>query len=143
MRYSPLLIIAALLTGCSGSDGANITARDIVGTYVGPGSGTMPIQMSISADGTFSGDIQGDSGYTRRTGTWRLGAADISQQCRQVEFLDGANLIGKSCFAVGADQVTGMNCAVNQAGDLSCAMKRKLNIQVPVHFGGGDNSAAK
>ena len=142
MRFSPFLIVAVLLAGCSGTDGANISERDIVGTYVGPGTGATPLQMQILADGTFSGDIQSDSGYARRTGTWRMGAADISQQCRQVEFLDGGNLIGKSCFAVGADQVTGMNCVVNQSGELRCAMQRKLSIKVPVHFGGG-NSAAK
>jgi hypothetical protein len=138
MRLSPLLISLSLLAGCSGGNGADVNERDIVGTYVGTASGSRPIQMQLLADHSFSGDLQSEKGYAQHTGTWRLGAADISQQCRQVEFLDGPTLIGRSCFAVGADQVTGMDCAVRQSGEIACAMQRKLNIKVPVHFGAGN-----
>lgn len=130
MRF-PSLIILVALAACSGGDGANINQRDIVGSYVGAGSGTQPLEMHLAADGTFTGDLAIGGAPVRKTGTWRLGAANSAQGCREVEFIAGAAVIAKSCFAVGADQVTGMDCTAGTDGPV-CARRRQLHIEVPL-----------
>jgi len=131
MRTLPLLFAFAL-AACSGSDGTDIGQRDIVGTYVGAGSGPQPLEMHISADGRFTGDLPIGGAQVRKTGTWRLGAANGAQHCREIEFLEGSSVIGKSCFAVGADQVTGMDCTAGSDGAPVCARRRQLHIEVPL-----------
>lgn len=140
MRTLSLLALLAL-AACSGSDGANIGQRDIVGSYVGPGAGPEPLEMHLAADGTFTGDLPVGGTQTRKTGTWRLGAANSAQNCREVEFIEGGQIIGKSCFAVGADQVTGMDCTAGTDGAPVCARRRQLHIEVPLSPA-GDNAAS-
>jgi hypothetical protein len=111
-----------------------VERSDIIGRYSGSGVGdpvpiAIPLQLTLSEDGSFIGNVlSGPGGYPVETGRWRAAAIGAASSCRQIRLLTEGRELVPICIASMPNGSTCLNYFESGPDD-GCTMTKKPGSQ--------------